>query len=33
MNDSMFLVEREDYKALVERLKAEKIRTEKIEDR
>ena len=33
MNDSMFLVEREDYKALVERLKAEKIRTEKIKER
>ena len=33
MNDSIFLVGREDYKALVERLKVEKIRTEKIEER
>lgn len=33
MNESIFLVEREDYKALVERLKVEKIRTEKIEER
>ena len=33
MNDSIFLVDREDYKALIERLKVEKIRTEKIEER
>ena len=33
MNESIFLVDREDYKALVERLKVEKIRTEKIEER
>ena len=33
MNESIFLVEREDYKALVERLKVEKIRTEKVEER
>ena len=33
MNDSIFLVERQDYKALVERLKVEKIRTEKIKER
>lgn len=30
MTESIYLVEREDYKALVERLKVEKIRTEKI---
>ena len=33
MKDSIYLVDREDYKALVERLKVEKIRTEKIEER
>ena len=33
MNDSIYLVDRQDYKALVERLKVEKIRTEKIEER
>ena len=33
MNDSIFLVNKEDYKALVERLKVEKIRTEKVEER
>ena len=33
MNDSIFLVEREDYKALVERIKVEKIITEKIDER
>ena len=33
MNDSIYLVDREDYKALVDRLKVEKIRTEKIEER
>ena len=33
MNESIYLVDRQDYKALVERLKVEKIRTEKIEER
>ena len=33
MNESIFLVEREDYKSLIERLKVEKIRTEKVEER
>lgn len=31
-NNSLFLVEKEDFKSLVERLKFDKIRTEKIEE-
>lgn len=32
MNNSLYLVEKEDYKALIERLIVEKIRTERIEE-